>query len=257
MKLHNKVAVITGAGSGMGRAMAAAFIEEGAKVVALDINEKLAHSTVDALPDRGAALAVQADVTDPDSVDAAIATAVDAFGRVDILCNNAGILDDYVPAHEQSLELWHRVVGVNLTGPFLMSRRVLPGMLEQGVGVILITASLSSFSAAGGGAAYTASKHGVLGLMRQLTFEYGRRGIRVNAICPGATVTGMTQHLLTPEGRDEAMDAAIAKTPAGRWCRPEEIAKLAVYLASADAEFIHGAAYVIDGGWLAAAREVI
>jgi NAD(P)-dependent dehydrogenase (short-subunit alcohol dehydrogenase family) len=122
-------------------------------------------------------------------------------------------------------------------------------MLERGKGAIVNTASISSFIAGGGGAAYTASKHGVLGLTRQMAFDYGGKGIRVNAICPGATQTGMTQHLVTEEGRNEHVDAAIAGTPAGRWARPEEIAKLALFLASDDADFIHGAAYLIDGGW--------
>ena len=144
------------------------------------------------------------------------------------------------------------MIAVNLTGPFLMARAAIPHMLAQGAGVILNTASTSAFSAAGGGTAYTASKHGVLGLTRQLTFDYGSRGIRVNAICPGATMTGLAAAAID-SGTD--IDAQLAKTPAGRWCQPWEIARLAVYLASDDAAFVHGSAMVIDGGWLTAARE--
>jgi 3-oxoacyl-[acyl-carrier protein] reductase len=248
VKLEGRTAVITGAGSGMGRAMAELFHAEGAQVVAADIDQTAAERTVAGL-NSGRAIAVGADVSDVASVDQLGERALAEFGSVDIVCNNAGVLDDYTPAHETNDDLWVRIISVNLTGPFNVSRRFIPGMLERGKGAIVNTASISSFIAGGGGAAYTSSKHGVLGLTRQMAFDYGGKGIRVNAICPGATQTGMTQHLVTEEGRNEHVDAAIAGTPAGRWARPEEIAKLALFLASDDADFIHGAAYVIDGGW--------
>jgi NAD(P)-dependent dehydrogenase (short-subunit alcohol dehydrogenase family) len=233
----------------MGRAMVEEFVAEGALVVAVDINEHAAVETVKGLntPDR-ASVAV-ADISSPESVDALVTGVVREYGKIDILCNNAGVLDDYTPAHETSIDLWNRVIGVNLTGPFLVSRAVVPVMLDRGKGVIINTASISGFVAGGGGAAYTASKHGVLGLTKQLAFDYGSRGIRANAICPGAIQTGMTEHLLTAEGRNPHVDAAIEGTPAGRWGRPLEIAKLASFLASDDAAFIHGAGYLIDGGW--------
>lgn len=250
MRLANRVAVITGAGSGMGQAMAVEFVAEGARVVAIDLRPEAAQATVNLIEDPSKIIAVTADVSNEDDVARAITTAIEQFGAVDIVCNNAGILDDYTIAEETTTELWNRIIGVNLTGPFFMSRAVLPHMVQRGKGVIINTASISAFIAGGGGGAYTASKHGVLGLTRQLAFEYGSKGVRVNAICPGAIHTGMTDHLLTPEGRNEHVDAAIAGTPAGRWGKPVEIARLAVYLASDDADFIHGAAYVIDGGWL-------
>ncbi len=250
MKLEGRVAIITGAGSGMGQAMAHEFVAEGARVVCLDLREEAAQGTVEAIGDPSKAIAVAADVSNEEDVARAVATAISTFGSVDIVCNNAGILDDYVIAEETSTELWNRIIGVNLSGPFFMSRAVLPHMVARGKGAIINTASISAFIAGGGGSAYTASKHGVLGLTRQLAFEYGSKGVRVNAICPGAIHTGMTDYLLTPEGRNEHVDAAIAGTPAGRWGKPVEIARLAVYLASDDADFIHGAAYVIDGGWL-------
>lgn len=255
MNLNDSVVVVTGAGSGMGRAMVQEFVREGARVAALDIRGEAAQETVDAVGDPARALAVPADVADPDSVATAVWAVLDWAGRIDVLCNNAGVLDSYKPAHEVSLEEWDRVIAVNLTGPFLMARAVIPDMLKRSAGVIVNTASVSAFSAAGGGTAYTASKHGVLGLTRQLTFDYGRRGIRVNAICPGATLTGMTEN-----GGDQGdpvpdVAAELEKTPAARWCDPREIARLAVYLAGDDADFIHGAAMVIDGGWLTAARE--
>jgi NAD(P)-dependent dehydrogenase (short-subunit alcohol dehydrogenase family) len=224
------------------------FHAEGANVVAADIDGDAAARTVSAL-NGGRALSVPTDVSDAASVDALAEAVLEQFGRVDVVCNNAGVLDDYTPAHETSDDLWRKIIGVNLTGPFNVSRRFVQVMLPQGKGVIVNTASISAFIAGGGGAAYTASKHGVLGLTRQLAFDYGGKGIRVNAICPGATATGMTSHLLTPEGRNEHVDQAIAGTPAGRWAKPEEIASLAAFLASDDADFIHGAAYMIDGGW--------
>ena len=256
MSFQGKVVVVTGAGSGMGRAMVQEFAAKGAKVAALDINLDSASKTVADLPEPDMGLAVKVDVSSPESVSAAMAEVGMWAGRVDVLCNNAGIVDSFRPAHEIPLEEWHRTIAVDLTGPFLMARAVIPGMLERGAGAIINTASISSLSAAGGGSAYTAAKHGVLGLTRQLTFDYGRRGIRMNAICPGATLTGLTM----PEGGSDTLpdtESELARIPARRWCQPEEIAKLAVFLASDDADYIHGTAMVIDGGWLTAARNPI
>lgn len=248
MKLDGRIAIITGAGSGMGRAMAQEFSENGATVVAVDLRTDPVLETISLLDD-GRSIGRTADVSNRADVEAVVADTLEKFGRVDILCNNAGVLDDYTPAHETSDELWNRTLAVNITGPFLFSRAVLTPMLAQGKGAIINTASISSFVAGGGGAAYTASKHAVLGFTRQLAFDYGKSGIRANAICPGAIHTGMTGHLLTPEGRNPHVDAAVAGTPAGRWGKPEEIAHMALYLASDDADFIHGAAFTVDGGW--------
>ncbi|MEV5411327.1 glucose 1-dehydrogenase [Thermopolyspora sp. NPDC052614] len=249
MKLDKRIAIITGAGSGMGRAMAQEFSANGATVVAVDVRDEPVLETVKLLDD-GRSVAETADVSVRADVDRVVARTLERFGRVDILCNNAGVLDDYTPAHETTDELWNRIMGVNITGPFLFSRAVLTPMLARRKGVIINTASISSFVAGGGGAAYTSSKHAVLGLTRQLAFDYGKHGIRVNAICPGAIQTGMTGHLLTPEGRNPHVDAAIAATPAGRWGKPEEIAHMALFLAGDEADFIHGAAFAVDGGWL-------
>jgi NAD(P)-dependent dehydrogenase (short-subunit alcohol dehydrogenase family) len=250
MKLKDRIAIVTGAGSGMGRAMAQEFVAEGAKVLALDVRGEAAEETVSLIDKPDSVVARTCDVSDESQVKAAVADARERWGRVDIVCNNAGILDDYVIAEETSTELWNRILGINLSGPFFMCREVLPVMVAQGKGVIINTASISAFIAGGGGSAYTASKHAVLGLTRQLAFEYGRKGVRVNAICPGPIHTGMTDYLLTPEGRNEHVDSIIEALPAGRWGKPVEIARLAVYLASDDADFVHGSAYVMDGGWL-------
>jgi NAD(P)-dependent dehydrogenase (short-subunit alcohol dehydrogenase family) len=249
MKLDNRIAIITGAGSGMGRAMAQEFSANGATVVAVDVRTDPVQETVK-LVDDGRSVGETADVSNKADVERVVAAALERFGRVDILCNNAGVLDDYTPAGDTSDELWNRTLAVNITGPFLFSRAVLTPMLAQQKGVIINTASISSFVAGGGGAAYTSSKHAVLGFTKQLAFDYGKHGIRANAICPGAIHTGMTGHLLTPEGRNPHVDAAVAGTPAGRWGKPEEIAHMALFLASDDADFIHGAAFTVDGGWV-------
>ncbi|EGE59872.1 SDR family NAD(P)-dependent oxidoreductase [Rhizobium phaseoli] len=249
----NKVVIITGAGSGMGRAMVGEFVSRGARVAAMDINLERAKETVDRLSDPSMAFALQVDVSDQDSAKRGVDAVIARWGRVDLLCNNAGILDGHATAHEVSLAEWNRVLAVNLTGPFLMARAVIPQMLAQGKGAIINTSSTSGFSAAGGGSAYTASKHGVIGLTRQLTFEYGARGIRVNSICPGATATPLA--LPEHNAASPDMDLAISKVPARRWCQPEEIAKLAAFLGSDDADYVHGSDYVMDGGWLTAARD--
>jgi NAD(P)-dependent dehydrogenase (short-subunit alcohol dehydrogenase family) len=255
--LKDKVVVITGAGSGMGKSMAEEFLAAGTRIAALDINETKAKEVVAGLnapADR--AISVPVDIASEDSVNAAVSTVLSWAGQIDVLCNNAGIIDSFRPAHQIPLEEWNRNLAVNLTGPFLMSRAVIPDMLSRSRGVIINTASISSFSAAGGGTAYTSAKHGVLGLTRQLSFDYGKLGIRVNAICPGATLTGLT----APEGDASFLpdsEPEILRTPAQRWCQPVEIARLALYLAGDDADFIHGTAMVIDGGWLTAARNPI
>jgi NAD(P)-dependent dehydrogenase (short-subunit alcohol dehydrogenase family) len=249
MKLDKRIAIITGAGSGMGRAMAQEFSENGATVIAVDVRADPVRETVKLLDD-GRGVGETADVSVRADVEGVVARTLERFGRVDILCNNAGVLDDYTPAHDTSDELWNRTMAVNITGPFLFSRAVLTPMLAQKKGVIINTASISSFVAGGGGAAYTSSKHALLGFTRQLAFDYGKHGIRANAICPGAIHTGMTGHLLTPEGRNPHVDAAVAGTPAGRWGRPEEIAHMALFLAGDEADFIHGAAFTVDGGWV-------
>ncbi|MBS1880687.1 MAG: SDR family NAD(P)-dependent oxidoreductase, partial [Actinobacteria bacterium] len=171
----------------MGRAMARRFAAEGARVAAADIVADRAAATAAELRDAGAeAEAFEVDVAAADSVAAAVEGALASFGRIDLLCSNAGILDDYHAVLETSEEEWDRVLSINLKGMYLTARAVLPQMIDNGGGVIVNTASIAGLVAGGGGAAYTAAKHGVIGLTRQLSFDYGPRGVRANAICPGA-----------------------------------------------------------------------
>lgn len=244
MKLKDKIALVTGAGSGMGRATAQEFTAAGARVICLDLNCDAAQATASGL---AGAIGASCDVSNSVQVADVCAKSEADMGRIDILVNCAGILDGYAPVTETSDALWDKIIGVNLKGMFLVSRAVLPGMVTRGYGVIVNISSIAGLVAGGGGAAYTASKHGVIGLTRQMSYDYGKHGIRTNAICPGAVETAMTKEILT--SGDMAVMELVRSVPAGRHGQPEEIAKMALYLASDDASFVHGAVMAIDGGW--------
>lgn len=244
MKLEGKIALVTGAGSGMGRAIAKEFAANGARMICLDVNFAAAEATVDGLT---GSMAVACDISDSDQVAHVCSQAESRMSQIDILVNCAGILDGYAPVTETSDALWDRILGVNLKGMFLVSRAVLPGMVARGNGTIINISSIAGLVAGGGGAAYTASKHGVIGLTRQMSYDYGKNGIRTNAICPGAVETAMTKDILN--SGDMAVMELVRSVPAGRHGQPEEIAKMALYLASDDSSFVHGAVMAIDGGW--------
>lgn len=249
MKLKDKVALITGAASGMGRAQAELFAKEGAKVIAADINlEGVTEVAEKISADGGEVLPVKVDVSSADEIKEMVQKGLERFGQIDVLSNTAGILDDYAPTLETSEELWDRIFTINLKGMFLITNEVLPQMIERGKGTVINIASIAGFVAGGGGAAYTAAKHGVIGYTKQLSFDYGRKGIRANAIAPGAIETGMTKDILK-DGNREVMEA-VRSVPAGRHGQPEEVAHLALFLASDDSAFIHGAVIPIDGGWI-------
>lgn len=243
--LSDSVVVITGAASGMGRSMAHEFADEGANVVAVDVDEDGIETAVAEIETAGGeAMALYGDVTDTDSVEQVVDRTVEEYGTIDVLCNNAGVLDDYASVEETADELWHGVLDVNLHGPFYLTRAALPALLDgDEEGVVINTASIAGKVAGGGGAAYTTSKHGLIGFTKQLAHDYGPE-IRANAICPGAVETGMTDELI------EEMEAMTAETPAERYAAPEEIANVAVFLASDDASFVYGTAVEVDGGWL-------
>jgi 3-oxoacyl-[acyl-carrier protein] reductase len=248
-RLEGRVALITGAASGIGRAMAREFAARGARVAACDIVADGALAVRDEALEAGApeAIAVNADVADAGQVKRAVAAAIDALGRIDILCSNAGILDGYASALDTDEELWNRVFDVNVKATWLLSRAVLPGMLERGSGAIIVTASVAGMVAGGGGVAYTSSKHAVIGLMRQISYECAAKGVRVNAICPGVIQTGMTQPLFDDPA--SKVYEYIPEIPSASWGQPGEIAKLAALLASDDVPFMHGSCLVADGGW--------
>lgn len=245
-RLEGKVALVTGAGSGIGQASAERFAAEGARVAVVDL--KGAEEVAAAIEEAGGeAIALGADVADEEAVAAMAAAAIERFGRVDVLMNNAGILDDYLPAADMPTAVWERVLGVNLNAQFFTARALLPQMVERGAGAIVNVASTAGLNGGNGGAAYTTSKHAVIGFTRQLCFDYARKGIRCNVLCPGAVETGMTKEIFASP--DAAVMEAVESAPIGRWAQPEELAAAALFLASDEASFVNGAVYLVDGGF--------
>jgi NAD(P)-dependent dehydrogenase (short-subunit alcohol dehydrogenase family) len=247
-RLEGKVALVTGGGSGIGRAAAEAFARAGARVVVVDVDVAAAAATVATLP--GAHLALACDVARATDVDGVVRQAVERFGRLDCAFNNAGI-EGGPPGtrlHEYAEDVWDRVVDVDLKGVWLSMKYEIAAMLAQGGGAIVNTSSIAGL-VGGGNTAYVASKHGVMGLTRRAAVEYGRHGIRVNAVCPGSIRTPMLERLFRAAPEREARLAEDA--PLGRLGRPEEIAAAVVWLCSDDASFVTGHGLVIDGGFLA------
>jgi NAD(P)-dependent dehydrogenase (short-subunit alcohol dehydrogenase family) len=240
-RLDGKVSIITGAGSGIGAATARRFHAEGAKVALADISgaeEGLAKELGDN------ALAIHTDVSQAASVQSLIDTTMHAFGRLDILFNNAGIEGEIAPLAELTEEGWDRVQAVNLRGVFLGIKYALPAMLASGGGSIINTASMAATVAFPQMASYCAAKGGVVMLTKTAAAEYAAQGIRVNSISPGTIQTAITEHL--PEDMKAAI---IARNPVGRIAGAEEVASLAVFLASEESAFITGSDYLIDGGY--------
>ncbi len=242
MKLANKTAIITGAGSGAGLVMTRAFVREGAKVVAVDIRaDRLAELKVN-MPD---VITVTADVSKEEDVDRVVETA----GKdLDILCNNAGILDGMSPVEDTSPELWAHVLSVNLTAVYLMCRRAIPVLLQRGGGVILNTASGGGLRGGRAGAAYTASKFGVVGLTQNVAVTHGPLGIRCNALAPGSMATNIGEGV---EFNSRGMHLITRDSEAPAPASPEVIAGAAVFLVSDEGAHVNGAILPVDGGLLA------
>ncbi len=249
-KLDGKAAIVTGAGSGIGRASALLFAQEGAGVVVADLNEEGARETAKQIEEAGGkAVAVRVDVSQPAEVEAMVRTAVESFGRLDVLFNNAGIDGEPGMVADSSIDNWHRVIAVNLTGVYLGMKYGIAAMLKTGGGSVISTSSIAGLVGFPAMAAYCASKGGVIQLTKAVALEYARQGVRVNAICPGVIATPMVEHVM--KSSPGMVEAVTAQTPLGRMGKPEEVAKLALYLASDDSAFCTGAVFVIDGGWVA------
>ncbi len=253
MRLQDRVTIITGAGSGIGRAMASIFAQEGARVLAVDVDEGAAAETRRLLAERGQeAASYTADVRLTDDVRGMITTAMEHFGHIDILCNNAGIGSTQSVA-ETPEDVWENVFAVNVRGCYLGCKYAIPHMLAAGGGVIINMASVGGMVGLKNRAAYSAAKGAIISLTRSVAINYVQQQIRCTCICPGTVDSPWVQRLLDEAPDPAAERAALqARQPMGRLGLPEEIAKAALYLASDDAAFITGTSLVIDGGLTAA-----
>lgn len=236
MTFENKKILITGAASGIGQAQAKAFLQKGAVVIGIDVNpstishENYSHKV--------------GSVTDQSFIQETLGEISD----VDILCNTAGVLDGFAPTLETDEVLWDRIFNINVKGMYRITNAVLPQMIARQKGIIINMASIAGMIAGGGGAAYTASKHAVIGYTKQLSYDYCKEGIRVNGIAPGAIDTPM--NAADFEGDGEMAKSVAAETPAGRWAKPEEVANVTLFLASEESDYMHATIIPIDGGWM-------
>lgn len=239
MSLQNKVVIVTGGASGMGYEEAKLFVEKGARVAIFDINGEGAEKT--AAEFGNGTIGLKADLTNPDDIKAAIEKTVATFGEIDVLVNNAGVFDKYLPSLETSRDTWNKFIALNLTSVFDMCNAVLPKMIEKKSGNIVNIASVAGIVAGKGGAAYTATKHAVIGYTKHLVSEYAKYGIRINAVCPGTIETPLTKDVLANIPKD--------LVPARRFGQAKEVAELVAFLADEQAGFVNGATIVADGGF--------
>lgn len=252
-RLQDKVALVTGAASGLGKAIAELYANEGAKVIAADISEAGLTAVADEIKRSGGTIkTVVADMAKAADIENMIAMAVKEYGTIDILVNNAGIMDDFSPAGTVKDEMWAKVMEINLTGPFKAMRSALSIMLAKGSGIIINIASIGGLQGARAGAAYTASKHALIGLTKKTGYLYAKSGIRCNAIAPGAMETNIAATIdlknLHPLVNERIMPGMVLNP---RSSKPVEVAEVALFLASEASGFVNGAVITADGGWTA------
>lgn len=252
-KLENKVSIITGSGSGMGKAIAHLFASEGSKVVATDIDQKRLDTLKSEIKEKGGEVTTLiADMAKEEDVENMIKVAVNTYGTLDILVNNAGIMDQFQPVGEVENITWEKVMKINLEGPFKAMRSAVKIFLAKGNGNIINVCSIGGLKGGVAGAAYTASKHALIGLTRNTGYMYSKSGIRCNAIAPGAVNTNIVETIdmdkVTPLVNDRIM-TGMALNP--RTGEPSEIAVAALFLASDEASFVNAHILVVDGGWSA------
>lgn len=252
-KLSNKVALITGAGSGIGKSIALLFAQEGAKVVASDIHkERLEILQQEITTAGGISCIVVANMAIETEIDHMIQVAVDTYGTLDILVNNAGIMDHFAPVGEVDNDMWQKVMLINLDGPFKAMRSAVKIFLQKGSGNIINVSSIGGLNGGRAGAAYTTSKHALIGLTKNTGYLYSKSGIRCNAIAPGAVATNISDTIdftkITPLVNDRIMSGMVQNPRTGE---PNEIAKAALFLASDDSSFVNAEVLVVDGGWSA------
>lgn len=249
-KIENKTAIVTGAASGMGKAIAQLFAEEGANVIIADLRQNEIDEVVNSITQKGGkAIGVVCNVANENEIKNMIDTTVKQFGTIDILVNNAGIMDDFLPVDLVTNDIWNRVINVNLNGPFYACRLAVPIMLKQGNGIIINIDSVGGLFGTRAGVAYSASKHALIGLTKNIGFMYAQKGIRCNAIAPGGVNTNIGKNMKPDKFGYERCVSGGANMP--RTGEPDEIARVALFLACNDSSFVNGTVLTADGGWTA------